>query len=140
MNRKLKVCLVIPCFKVRDKILGVIIGLVVGGIVISTLQMLSMRYLFDMSAMDPQKPDATNAPVLGLLAVCASYTFGVWAAVATGLKISDGWRFIAVIIGGLFLLGCVLNFLSIPHPFWFIFASVAATIIGIAIPVRKLKD
>ena len=124
------------------KIVGVVVGLIVAGIVIGMIETLSVRYLFPeaIAAMDPKNPSAMDAPILALVMVCVAQALGVWAGITTSFAISKGWRFSAVIIGALFLLGALANFFMIPHPLWFLPASLAAIIIGIAIPIRRLKD
>ncbi|MCH2235097.1 MAG: hypothetical protein MK078_12665 [Crocinitomicaceae bacterium] len=125
---------------IRKRAIALVVGIIVGAIVMAILQGLAYRFLLDFDIRNISSLDASEAPVLALIALAVSYTFGAWSAIATGLKISGGWRFIAVLIGGLFLIGALLNYLSIPYPFWFLLVLIPAVVVGIAIPIRRMKD
>lgn len=69
------------------------------------------------------------APVGALLMVCAAWMAGVFGGGLLATWISrDSALVNCAIIGGLVLVGTVLNLLSIPHPAWFAIVSVLAVI------------
>ena len=120
---------------------GLFVGILVGGIVISIVQGFALKYLIGFVSLDANgHNDYSDASVIGLLAMCFGTFLGVWAANAIALKISGGWKFIVVLIGILFLIGCLLTYMKLNFPFWYIIPSAVAVILGIAFPIRRMKD
>lgn len=123
------------------KVVGLVVGMIVGGIVISIIQGIVLKYLIGVVTLDlGGNSDYSEASIIGLLGMCFGTFLGVWAANTVALKISNGWRFNVVLIGILFLIGCLLTYMKLNFPFWYIVPSLVAVIFGIAVPIRKMKD
>lgn len=109
---------------------GVVAGIVVAWLVIVLSQLLSAALYPPPPGTDLTDPavlaDFINAaPVTAMACVIAGYALaallGGWVAARLARPHP---RTAAMIVGGMVLLGVVLNFAMIPHPTWMLFSGV----------------
>ena len=108
-------------------------GVVTGGAVVAAIEAVGHMVYAPATPVDLSTPEAMSAfvaalPVGAFLFVLAAYVGGTAAGgfVATLVARRHAMVF-AGIIGALILLGSVVNFAMIPHPAWFI----VATLVGV---------
>jgi hypothetical protein len=82
----------------------------------------------DMSDSEAVAAFVRAMPLGAFLFVLAAYVVAtiVGGVVAAALARRHAMR-LATIVGGLILLACIVNFVAIPHPAWF----MAATLVGV---------
>jgi hypothetical protein len=108
-------------------------GVVAAGLVVAVIEGVSHAIYAPAAPQDLSTPEAMAAfvatlPLGAFLFVLAAYVAGTFAGglVAAAIARRRAMLF-AGIVGGLILLGAAVNFVLIPHPAWFI----AATIVGV---------
>lgn len=124
------------------KILAVVFGVVVAVVLIIAIEALGHTVYpvpdgLDLTIPEVLKAYMIDAPIAALLLV-----LGAWlvAALVGGLSAcfiaKESPLVYSAIIGGLVLMGTVINLISIPHPLWFSITSVVAIIATIFVTGR----
>ncbi len=124
------------------KILAVVFGVVVAVVLIISIEALGHTVYpvqddFDLTNTEVLKAYMIDAPIAALLLV-----LGAWlvAALVGGLLAcfiaKESPLIYSAIVGGLVLMGTVINLISIPHPLWFSITSVVAIIATIFVTAR----
>ncbi|MCZ6715519.1 MAG: hypothetical protein O6946_00485 [Gammaproteobacteria bacterium] len=124
------------------KILAVVFGVVVAVVLIIAIEALGHTVYpvpdgLDLTNAEVLKAYMIDAPIAALLLV-----LGAWlvAALVGGLLAcyiaKESPLVYSAIIGGLVLMGTVINLISIPHPLWFSITSVVAIIATIFVTSR----
>jgi hypothetical protein len=113
-------------------VLAGLAGVVTGGVVVAAVEALGHLVYAPATPVDMANREAMEAfvrtlPPGAFLFVLAAYVLGTAAGafVATLLARRHAARF-ALIVGSLILAGAVVNFFAIPHPAWFVVATVVA--------------
>ncbi len=110
---------------------GVVVGLAVGSLLITGVQLVSIMVYPLPDGIDPHDIEALKAllgdiPVGALLFVLLSYCVGTFAGAAVAARIAGRLHMLhAIVVGGFFLAGGIMNLIQIPHPGWFIFPCLA---------------
>ena len=112
------------------KILGVVVGFVVGMIGMMALHMLSMVVYPLPDGVDVNDPESLGAyipkmPLGAFIMVWLAHGGGAFIASATCTAIAGSRWFVgAGILGVLFTLAGIANLLMLPHPIWFAVVDV----------------
>jgi len=115
--------------KVRP-FLGALAGLVVSFVVITVIEMLGHLIYPPPDAAQVASPGALAAYVAGLppgslFFVLAAWVLGTFLGGIAGALIAGGRPLLyAGLVGGMTLIGAVMNFFMIPHPGWFVGVSL----------------
>ncbi|HQR17867.1 MAG TPA: hypothetical protein PK948_05835 [Gemmatimonadales bacterium] len=115
-------------------LLGVLAGFVVAVVVIMVVEMVGMKVYPLPAGVDPTDPAALQAlmptlPLGSFLFVLASWLLGTGAGAVVAQRVSKAAsRVPGLTLGGLVLAAALYNMWVIPHPTWF----VAASVFGIA--------
>jgi len=125
----------------KRKVLAVVLGALVAVVLIIAIEWLShLMYpmpIIDFSDAEAVRAYVTGAPIGALLMVMAAWLVATVGGGLLACRIARETPFVyAAIIGGLVLLGTVINLLSIPHPLWFSLTSVMAIITTIFVTGR----
>ena len=113
-------------------ILGVVVGLVLGSFLVGVLEFAGHIIFPPPPGMDPTSMESIrehlpNLPVGAFVSVLVAWTIGVFAGSLVSALIAGRASFIhAGIVGVIFLGFCVLNLVMIPHPVWFLAATIVA--------------
>jgi hypothetical protein len=113
-------------------ILAGVAGVVTGGAVVALVEAVGHWTYAPATPFDPASREAMEAfirtlPIGAFLFVLAAYLLGTAAgAVAATLVARRHAPRFAWIVGSLILAGAVVNFFAIPHPAWFVVATVVA--------------
>lgn len=124
------------------KIFAVVLGVVTAVILIIAIETLSHAIYPTPDGMDVNNKEAVqayvaDAPVTALLLVMAAWLVAALAGGLLACFIARETPLVyAAIVGGLVLLGTIMNLISIPHPLWFSITSVLAIIATIFITGR----
>jgi hypothetical protein len=126
----------------KRKIFAVVLGVIAAVVIIIAIEALG-HSLFPLPAgMDVTDTDAMKAyivtlPTAALLIVMAAWIIATLAGGIIACIIARETPLIySAIIGGLVLLGTIINLMSLPHPLWFSITSVLAIIATIFITGR----
>lgn len=113
-------------------VLAGLAGVVTGGAVVGVIEAVGhMVYApaapADLSTREAMSAFVRTLPVGAFLFVLAAYVAGTAAGgyIATLVARRHAARF-AWIVGSLILVGAVANFFAIPHPAWFVVATMVA--------------
>jgi len=118
----------------QRKISAVVLGVVVAVVLIIAIEALGHSAYPVPQGLDISNSEAIQAYVMGLPIGALLFVMGAWlvATLAGGLLACFIARetplVYAAIVGGLVLLGTVINLMSVPHPPWFSITSVLAII------------
>jgi len=118
----------------QRKISAVVLGVVVAVVLIIAIEALGHSAYPLPEGLDISNSEAMQAYVMGLPIGALLFVMGAWlvATLAGGLLACFIARetplVYAAIVGGLVLLGTVINLMSVPHPPWFSITSVLAII------------
>ncbi len=118
----------------QRKISALVLGVVVAVVLIIAIEALGHSAYPVPEGLDISNSEAMQAYVMGLPIGALLFVMGAWlvATLAGGLLACFIARetplVYAAIVGGLVLLGTVINLISIPHPPWFSITSVLAII------------
>ncbi len=118
----------------QRKISAVVLGVVVAVVLIIAIEALGHSAYPVPEGLEISNSEAMQAYVMGLPIGALLFVMGAWlvATLAGGLLACFIARetplVYAAIVGGLVLLGTVINLMSIPHPPWFSITSVLAII------------
>lgn len=118
----------------QRKISAVVLGVVVAVVLIIAIEALGHSAYPVPQGLDISNSEAMQAYVMGLPIGALLFVMGAWlvATLAGGLLACFIARetplVYAAIVGGLVLLGTVINLMSVPHPPWFSITSVLAII------------
>jgi hypothetical protein len=124
------------------KISAVVLGVVIAVILIIAIEALGHAVYPPPDGLDITNKEAMQAYVMGAPIAALLFVMGAWlvATLAGGLLACFIARetplVYAAIVGGLVLLGTIINLLSIPHPLWFSITSVLAIIAAIFVTSR----
>jgi hypothetical protein len=126
----------------KRKIFAVVLGVIAAVVIIIAIEALG-HSLFPLPAgMDVTDTDAMKAyivtlPTAALLIVMAAWIIATLTGGLLACIIARETPLIySAIIGGLVLLGTIINLMSLPHPLWFSITSVLAIIATIFITGR----
>ena len=118
----------------QRKIIAVVLGVVVAVVLIIAIEALGHAVYPVPEGLDISNTEAMQAYVTGLPIGALLFVMGAWlvATLGGGLLACFIARetplVYAAIVGGLVLLGTIINLMSIPHPTWFSITSVLAII------------
>jgi hypothetical protein len=124
------------------KVSAVVFGVVVAVILIIAVEALGHAIYPPPDGLDISNKEAVqgyvmDAPVGALLFVMASWLVATLAGGLLACFIARETPLVyAAIVGGLVLVGTIINFLSIPHPPWFSITSVVVIIATIYLTSR----
>ena len=124
------------------KILAVVLGIVVAVVLIIAIEALGHTVYPMPDGLDLTNPEVLKAYVMDAPIAALLLVLGAWlvAALVGGLLAcfiaKESPLVYSAIIGGLVLIGTVINFISIPHPLWFSITSVLAIIATIFVTSR----
>ena len=124
------------------KISAVVLGVVVAVILITTIESLGHMVYPPPNDLDPANTEALqayvmNAPIAALLLVISAWIIATLAGGLLACFIArESPMVYASIVGGLVLLGTIMNLFAIPHPLWFSITAVLAVIATIFITGR----
>ncbi len=126
----------------QRKISAVVLGVIVAIVVIIAIEALGHAVYPVPAGLNLTNTEAMQAYVMGLPIGALLFVMGAWlvATLAGGLLACFIARetplVYAAIVGGLVLLGTIINLMSIPHPRWFAVTSVLAIIAMIFVTGR----
>ena len=126
----------------QRKISAVVLGVIVAVVVIITIEALGHAVYPVPEGLDITDTEAMHAYVVGLPIGALLFVMGAWlvATLAGGLLACFIARetplVYSAIVGGLILLGTIINLMSIPHPSWFSITSVMVIIAMIFVTGR----
>jgi hypothetical protein len=126
----------------QRKISAVVLGVVVAVVLIIAIEALGHSAYPVPEGLDITNSEAMQEYVMGLPIGALLFVMGAWlvATPAGGLLACFIARetplVYAAIVGGLVLLGTIINLMSIPHPRWFAVTSVLAIIAMIFVTGR----
>ena len=126
----------------QRKIVAVVLGVVVAVVLIIAIEALGHSVYPVPEGLDISNKEAMQAYVTNLPIGAQLFVMGAWlvATLAGGLLacfIARATPLVyAAIVGGLVLLGTIINLMSIPHPPWFSITSVLAIIAMIFVTGR----
>ena len=121
------------------KISAVVLGVVTAVVLIIAIEALGHAVYpppddLDTSNIEALQAYVMNAPLAALLFVMAGWLIATLVGGLLACFIARETPLVyAAIVGGLVLLGTIINLLSIPHPLWFSITSVLAIIATIFI-------
>ena len=124
------------------KISAVVLGVVTAVVLIIAIEALGHAVYpppddLDTSNIEALQAYVMNAPLAALLFVMAGWLIATLVGGLLACFIARETPLVyAAIVGGLVLLGTIINLLSIPHPLWFSITSVLAIIATIFITGR----
>lgn len=116
---------------ITTRVVGVLVGLIVGGIVIALIESISSMMHPPPTELDFQDTEAvrnwiSELPTLAFCIVLIAHALGViCGALTCQLIVKRRWLTGPLIIGTLFLVGGIFNLMLIPHPIWFAITDVA---------------
>lgn len=111
-------------------VLGVLAGVVAGFATVFLIELVSGK-LFPMPAgLDPTDAAAMKAYIAGLPVGAFALVLGALALGATdaawvAARVAERRRLAGWIAGGIFVAVTLLNVVGVPHPPWFVVASIA---------------
>jgi hypothetical protein len=124
------------------KISAVVLGVLVAVILIIAIEALGHAVYPPPEGLDATDKEAIqayvmNAPIAALLFVMAAWLVATLAGGLLACFIARETPLVyAAIVGGLVLLGTIINLLSISHPLWFSITSLTAIIATIFVTSR----
>jgi hypothetical protein len=124
------------------KILAVVFGVVVAVVLIVAIEALGHTVYPVPDSLDLTNPEVLKAYMIDAPIAALLLVLGAWlvAALVGGLLAcfiaKESPLVYSAIIGGLVLMGTVINLISIPHPLWFSITSVVAIIATIFVTSR----
>lgn len=126
----------------KRKIVAVVLGVVVAVVLIIAIEALGHSVYPPPANMDISNPEAMqayvmSAPIGALLLVLAAWLVATLVGGLLACFIAREAPLVySAIVGGLVLLGTIINLMSIPHPLWFSAISVLAIIATIFVTSR----
>jgi hypothetical protein len=115
--------------KILRSVLGIVLGLIIGGIVITGVQMVNILIHPVPAGLDPANPDdlklvLTHLPVTALIGLLLSYLFGVFFAAFAAAKVAGRSEVLhGFIISLIFAFAGIRNFNAISAPTWVVIAA-----------------
>ena len=128
--------------KVSRKILAVVFGIVVAVVLIIAIEALGHAVYPVPDGLDLTDPKALQAYVMDAPVAALLFVLGAWlvATLVGGLLAcfiaKESPLVYSAIIGGLVLLGTIINLMSIPPPTWFSITAISAIIATIFVTSR----
>ncbi len=128
------------------RFLGIVIGLIVGYLVISGVQMLGHMFYIPPAGIEGLEFDELSkilsnyikeAPTGALLFVVLSHVLGTFIGVITAMIISQGYKISGSIVGGIFLILTIFILFMLPHPIWMVIIDILA-VLGVTFVGLKL--
>lgn len=126
----------------KRKIFAVVLGVIAAVVLIIAIEALGHSLYplpegLDITDTDAMKAYVMTLPIAALLIVMASWIVATLVGGLLACFIARETPLIyAAIIGGLVLLGTIINLMSLPHPLWFSITSVLAIIATIFVTGR----
>ena len=126
----------------KRKIFAVVLGVIAAVVLIIAIEALGhslypLPASIDVTDTDAMEAYVTTLPVTALLIVMAAWIVATLVGGLLACFIARETPLIySAIIGGLVLLGTIINLMSLPHPLWFSITSVLAIIATIFITGR----
>lgn len=123
----------------KRKILAVVLGVIAAVVVIIAIEALGHSLYplpegLDITDSEAMRAYVKTLPVAALLIVMAAWIIATLIGGLLACLVARETPFIySAIIGGLVLLGTIINLMSLPHPLWFSITSVLAIIATIFI-------
>ncbi len=108
-------------------VLAVPAGLIVGGIVITIVQIVAMNLLPPLEGVptDRELIRPGDIPAVNMASVLVAWAAGAFLGGGTAARISrHAKRRLALIVGAFFLIAGIYNMATIPSPLWFHVAGV----------------
>ena len=124
------------------KIIAVVLGVVVAVALIIAIEALSHVVYPVPEGLDLTNPEALQAYVMDMPITALFFVLGAWlvATLVGGLLAcfiaKETPLIYSAIIGGLVLLGTIINLISIPHPLWFSITAILSIIATIFVTGR----
>lgn len=112
--------------------LATVIGLFSAGFAINGLEALGHQifpYKFEPESIEDLKNLMLGAPSSTLIAVLVAQALGLITGLFVARLIDRKSTTSQYVIGSLLMLGAVINFLTLPHPMWFIISNVLILLI-----------
>ncbi len=129
------------------KILAVVIGLIVGGIVIMGIESINMFRFPWPEGLTLEDKDAFSdyvqgLPASALVTVLLAHIAGALVAGLLSTKIAAANNYtLALICGVMLLVGAIVNLFMIPHPVWFMVINVLtiipASLLGAKLAIKQ---
>ena len=122
--------------------LAVVFGIVAAFVLIIAIESLGHAVYPVPDGLDLTDPEALQAYVMDAPIAALLFVLGAWlvATLVGGLLAcfiaKESPLVYSAIIGGLVLIGTIINLMSIPHPRWFSIASIVAIIATIFLSGR----
>ena len=126
----------------QRKVAAVVLGVIVAVVFIIAIEALGHSVYPVPEGLDITDTEAMQAYVTGLPIGALLFVMGAWlvATLAGGLLACFIARetplVYSAVVGGLVLLGTIINLMSVPHPSWFSITSVLAIIAMIFVTGR----
>jgi nicotinamide riboside transporter PnuC len=126
----------------QRKVAAVVLGIIVAVVFIIAIEALGHSVYPVPEGLDITDTEAMQAYVTGLPIGALLFVMGAWlvATLAGGLLACFIARetplVYSAVVGGLVLLGTIINLMSVPHPSWFSITSVLAIIAMIFVTGR----
>ena len=126
----------------KRKIVAVVLGVVVAVVLIIAIEALGHSVYPPPANMDITDTESMRTIIMGLPIGALLFVLAAWlvATLVGGLLACFIARetplVYSAIVGGLVLLGTIINLVSIPHPLWFSVTSVLAIIAMIFVSSR----
>ncbi len=122
--------------------LGIFVGFLSALIIIQFLEGLGHRIFpmpedLNLEDMEAFSNYVKQLSFKELLPVLLAHFLSAFIGCMIGLKIARGAKIVAYFVGGLVLLGALMNLYLITHPLWFMVADVLLVIIGVILALGK---
>jgi len=122
---------------VLRKILAVLTGLILSGLVVAIVEMVGMEVFPPGEGFDPEAPDLALVPTMAIVMVGLAWFLGPLSGGLAATRIGQASKpALAMIIGGMFLLADVANLVMIESPSWLWAVGVLAPVLGAYIGYR----
>ncbi len=127
---------------------GFLAGVLTLGVIVFSLQYVSFAIHPLPEGLDPMDPNQRDAflahvatmPALGWLIAALSEVVGATAGAFVAGKIGQAVRVVSGLVVGLGVMGSVNNWISFPHPTWFIIAQLMLYPAGLLLVWKALES
>ena len=122
--------------------MAVVFGIVVAAVLIIAIEALGHAVYPVPDGLDLTDPEALQAYVMDAPIAALLFVLGAWLVATLGGGLlacfiaKESPLVYSAIIGGLVLLGTIINLMSIPHPTWFSITAISAIIATIFVTSR----
>jgi hypothetical protein len=117
-------------------IIATVVGVISGGIAIWIFELIGhiifpLNFDIDPTNLDEMKLLMFKIPVKSMIAVILAHVLGIIVGMYAATFVEKESFTPLYIVGGLLMLGSVLNLVAIPHPKWFAVTDILVSMIGI---------